>query len=857
MSTQQLRSIGLVLLISLLGVLPPVPTLATVPRPAQSQHDPITNLRQKSDSAARVSYHLGTGKVRFIGLDPSEQVLSPLSPHVAPMSPAAAAEEFISVYGPAFGLSYPDRELIPISATTGDRVRTFLRYQQIYQGIPVFGGELIVQVNARNQVVSANGEVLPDIQINPMPTIDAASARQSALAGVAKWYSVDVAQLTASDPVLWIYNPVLVGPGPRFTHLVWRMEVIATDLRPVRELVLVDTERAAIVLHFNQIDNALDRRTYTADRTSNLPGWLVCDESDPGCTYGDAHAHGAHLGASFFYTFAANFLGRDGIDDAGMPIISTVHACPSGVICPYDGAFWNGNQVVYGDKYAFPLAVDIVAHELGHAMLDHQANLFYFYQSGAISESLADVWGEFVDLTYDTDSVAVRWLIGEDVTGHGAFRSMSYPSDFGDPDRMTSSLYYTGANDNGGVHRNSGINNKAVYLMTDGGSFNGRIVTGLGIFKVAAIYYEAQAHLLVSGSDYADLYDALYQACLNLNGTHGIDATDCDQVRAALDAVEMASQPTEGFNHDAPLCPVGQTPDNVFWDDLEGGSGNWISSAQIGTDRWEYDSEYFFAHSGVHFLYADDRPASTTDTSIVLFRPIVLPPNAYLHFAHAYAFEGPSYDGGVLEYTTDNGSTIQDVGPVSGDVILQSKSVNAPMPPSWQDAGPLFDAVGYSGVISASYGNPLAGRDGFVGDSHGYISSRVNLSSLAGNKIRLRWRMGLDSSGFYWGWWLDDVRIYTCSVNPSSYELIVTKVGDGSGVVMSDPAGIDCGDTCTADFVQGAQVTLSATPSASSIFAGWSGSCSGAATCVVTMDQVKAITVTFKRTVIYLPLVSK
>ena len=73
------------------------------------------------------------------------------------------------------------------------------------------------------------------------------------------------------------------------------------------------------------------------------------------------------------------------------------------------------------------------------------------------------------------------------------------------------------------MHTNSGVNNKAAFLMTDGGTFNGRTVTGIGITKASRIYYEVQTAMLTSGSDYADLASALPQACTNLSGTAGGD----------------------------------------------------------------------------------------------------------------------------------------------------------------------------------------------------------------------------------------------------------------------------------------------------------------------------------------------
>ena len=118
------------------------------------------------------------------------------------------------------------------------------------------------------------------------------------------------------------------------------------------------------------------------------------------------------------------------------------------------------------------MADDVVAHELTHGVTQYESNLFYYYQSGAINESFSDVWGEYYDQAngLGNDSAGIKWQIGEDISGLGAIRNMSNPPSFGDPDRMSSANYYEGKDDSGGVHHNSGINNKAVYLMVDGGS---------------------------------------------------------------------------------------------------------------------------------------------------------------------------------------------------------------------------------------------------------------------------------------------------------------------------------------------------------------------------------------------------
>ncbi len=257
-------------------------------------------------------------------------------------------------------------------------------------------------------------------------------------------------------------------------------------------------------------------KTYTANDGYNLPGAFLCDQSSVNCTNrADQHADTAHRYAMGTYDLYLNQHGRISIDGHNLPIISTVHYGYG-----YENAFWNGSQMVYGDGYGFPLADDVVAHELTHGVTQYESNLFYYYQSGAINESFSDLWGEYLDQTNGQgyDDAGVRWLLGEDVTGLGAMRNMSNPAYFYDPDRMTSPYYhklpyYDNSWDNGGVHTNSGVNNKAVSLMVDGGSFNGKTITGLGWAKVGAIYYEVNTNLLTSGADYSDLYYALQQAC--------------------------------------------------------------------------------------------------------------------------------------------------------------------------------------------------------------------------------------------------------------------------------------------------------------------------------------------------------
>ncbi len=719
------------------------PPAQTPPPPKSSDQTLIDRLQGETGGAVRISYHAGTGKVRFMGTSPGRGVARAAGLEIG-ASPEAAGRGFLATYGQLFGLQDPAQELVVMRQRAADGGRTFVRFRQVYQGIPVLGGELIVQSDAGRNIVSANGEILPGLELDSRPRVDAETARQQAREKVAKDYGLSLNELTTTQPELWIYNPILLGaPGPYRSSLVWRMDVSPLDLTPIRELVLVDAHRPAVVLHFNQIDAAKSRLIYDNNNSwmLGLPGNGPVRTEGQGPT-GIMDVDNAYDYAGYTYDFYWNQHGRDSIDGAGMGLISTTRYCrPKPSPCPMVNAFWNGSQMVYGD--GFSAADDVVAHEMTHGVTQFESGLFPYMQSGAINESLSDVWGELVDLTYtngnDDDSPGVRWLIGENAPGDGAFRDMQNPPSFEDPDRIGSDYYYCGEGDGGGLHTNSGVNNKAAYLMTDGGIFGDYTISGIGITKTAKIYYEAQTHMLTSASDYQDLYDGLYQACLNLIPTGGTSQADCQQVRDATLATEMDQQPAACSVAEAPLCTSDETPSVLFFDDFESGIGDWTKAAILGSDEWHLASDY--ATSGVYQLFGNDQP-SIADYYASMAVNVSLPPGSapYLHFSHAYAFEGDEttkYDGGVLEYSTNGGA-------------------------SWNDAGPLFTHNGYDGPLSTCCGNPLGGRSAFGGQSYGYFSSRLDLGSLAGGSVRFRFRIGTDNKIAANGWFIDDVRVYTC-----------------------------------------------------------------------------------------------
>ncbi|HSH21894.1 MAG TPA: M4 family metallopeptidase, partial [Candidatus Caenarcaniphilales bacterium] len=445
-------------------------------------------------TGARVARHAATGQVRFVGGSRGHPIAGRgVLGH--PATPLAAADRFLARYGSLFGVANPGSGLRDIRSVSAPGGGTFVRYQQVHRGVPVLGGDISVQVADGGDVISAIGEASPGLELGTEPQVAPGAARTAATAAIAKARRTRAADLSAAAPELWVYDPALLGGrGLPFARLVWRTEV-TNRAGDMRELVLVDALRGNVALHFDQIANVKNRLTCDGGGTvSGSAGKYPCTSgaavlTETTGTSSVADVNNAHKYAGHTYDFFFNRFGRDSLDGAGMALKSTVRYCPNSFDCPMANAFWDGSQMVYGTGFAN--ADDVVGHELAHGVTQFTAGLFYYYQSGAINEALSDIFGEFIDLTNGgvNDTASNRWLLGEDIPSFGPIRDMENPGTFNHPDRMTSSSYTADAfeEDGGGVHHNSGVANKAAFLIVDGGSFNGQTITGLGIDKAAAI----------------------------------------------------------------------------------------------------------------------------------------------------------------------------------------------------------------------------------------------------------------------------------------------------------------------------------------------------------------------------------
>lgn len=715
--------------------------IGSIARPARLYAQPrdvaVQEARQRMEAFAGEGVQMTQSAVSELATFVAAAPGKPIPTFIAP---TAASEErgrkFLDLYGAAFGITAQEQVRVQRAHGPDEVGLEHVRFQQVHRGVPVRGGEIIIHLRGA-YVTAVTAKTLPDLeQVETTPQVvtqDALAAAQELLAK-----HLQVTDATLSTPQLEVFNQGLFEGRQAPSQLAWFIEATKID---VREFIWIDAQHGVVLLHFSQLTDARSRRIYTANGTTTLPGTLV--RSEGGAATGDPDADAAYDFSGDTYNYFFTQHGRDSYDGAGAPLISTVHY-------PGQNAFWNGTQVVYGED--FSLADDVNGHELTHAVTEKTASLAYYMQSGALNESFSDIFGETVDLTNGkgTDTAAVRWQVAEDIPGIGALRNMMNPRLFGDPGKMSDPEYLCESapnNDNGWVHTNSGVPNHAYALMVDGGTYNGQTITGIGLSKAAKIQYRTLVAYLVSTADFQANYTAVQQACTDLIGTVGITAADCTQVKKALDAVEMNSTVCSPPPTPA-LCPAGQSPTNLFFDNLENTtSGNWVSTVATGINHWPHGvgntiySSTYPAPSG-NYQFWGFGSGLVGDSAVARTGNIALPAGARLQFNHAYVFEDDGvgfHDGGVVEYSTNGGTT-------------------------WTDAGSLISAgAAYGGTISNCCSNPLAGRSAFVANSWGYTASQLNLGSLAGQNVRFRFRVGTDNGGGRLGWFIDDVRIYTCA----------------------------------------------------------------------------------------------
>lgn len=467
-----------------------------------------------------------------------------------PGEPQAIAHSFLVENKALFNLSTPESDLRLKDTSTDARGNRHIRFQQMYRNLPVFGYEVVVHLDNTNSVKGFNGRTIGDFNLSERSRITVAQARRTILGD-----SADNHELPGQEPVLL----VLVREGT--PHLCWHMVVAGADAGldgsevSAEWAYFIDAHSGEIVWRYNALPThtrttGAGSGKYSGSVTVNTihnhttakyeledqwvttgarirthdanGGYPPATLSEDGNNNWSAAAQGPDVDCHYYsrivfdYWLAAH--GRNSYDNAGADM--EIYAnCGNN----WNNASWSPSQqlVKIGngdgvDKDSY-CTLDIVAHEWTHAVTEHTAGLVYANESGALNESISDVFAAIID---------GNWLQGEDnflKTTAPAERNLADPTNGGqyDPaDPITSVLdghqpdhmddKYTGGVDNGGVHINSGIMNKAAYLISVGGTHRGiAMCAPLGNDALGELYYQAlQAHLTPS-SDFEDMRDAL------------------------------------------------------------------------------------------------------------------------------------------------------------------------------------------------------------------------------------------------------------------------------------------------------------------------------------------------------------
>ena len=316
------------------------------------------------------------------------------------------------------------------------------------------------------------------------------------------------------------------------------------EYRPIRQnLVLSIDEGGSLVA---ETSPAPDRVISDARNREVLPGVRVRGEDDPAT--GDESVDEAFDGLGATFDFFADAYGRAGIDAANAPLLATVHYGRD-----YDNAFWNGERMVFGDGdgevfTGFTNSLTVIAHELAHGVTEQSGGLVYEGQSGALNESLSDVFGVLAEQHHLRQTAdEATWLVGAeiftDAVQGSALRSLAAPGTAYDDDVLGTDPqpahmrdYVETDDDNGGVHINSGIPNHAFYLAAT--ALGGRAWERAGL-----IWYRT----LTAGTlSTRATFDEFAQATLDAAaGEYGEDSEESAAVRAAWVGVGVIEDANE------------------------------------------------------------------------------------------------------------------------------------------------------------------------------------------------------------------------------------------------------------------------------------------------------------------------
>ena len=487
----------------------------------------------------------------------------------APGSRLDKALAFVAGRHEAFRLASPARELRMLSEKTDELGLTHLRFQQVYEGLRVWGCQTIVHFEDERTIYLAGGQTMPTPTVSTVPAISETGASSRAVAVLADQ------QLPAE---IKTESELLIYPDDGMAHLAWMVTVTSPTNGTVRLRVFVDARGGGILRRYNDIHfdgpdvgsgpgvlgvnrvfpiyeesgiYKMINTTHNGDITTYenyYHGGPISTDPDGDKIWDDntdqkAAVSGHHNG-EVVYSYFFNTLGRDGYDGLGHDLLVNVHD-------PFfvNNAYWNGEGINFADGdgtnfLPFSGSLDVLAHEFTHAVTEYTAGLIYAFQSGALNEHFSDVFGVMVDRD--------DWRLGEDImlAAPGYIRDMSNPTERGHPARMSDYLVLDYEADFGGVHINCGIPNHCLYWFVE---------LGAGRDVAEQIWYRCLSTYLTPSSGFYFWAGMIFQSSRDLYGTL-YDAT----LEQALGMVELNTVYAAPGFVDVTL-PVGGDVSDTVW----------------------------------------------------------------------------------------------------------------------------------------------------------------------------------------------------------------------------------------------------------------------------------------------------
>ena len=525
---------------------------------------------------------------------------------------------------------------------------TMVKVNQMIKGLPVRDHELIVHFDKDGIVNSISGTVESKIKditylgsksISKEEAVDIAK-KQFKFSSLRNEPTVEKQVIIVNDKAYEVYKVNIQYNDPEIANWDVFVEVSSGQVVDTKTNIrydgattgsgtAVDGSSKPLNLYlsgssYQMIDTTKAMngsiKTYTANNAEVEPGTIVSNSTNNFTTEVAKASVSAHYNAGTVYDFYKNLFGRNSIDNNGMSIISTVHYGSS-----FNNAYWDGTQMVYGDGDGtnftyFSGDLDVVAHELTHGVTEKTANLDYSYQPGALNESISDVFGVLTE-TYNKYNVKnggtwtfnpADWVVGDEIytpkISGDALRSLADPTLYGQPANMSN--YVNTSSDYGGVHTNSGIPNKAAFL----------IAQSIGDSKTAQIYYRALTSYLTSSSDFLAARNALVSSATDL---YGASSAEVNAVNSAFNSVGVVAandtyEPNNSLSQ-AYSISSGTTyssyissATDVDWYKISTTSGNKISVSLTNLPK-DYDL-YLYNSSGT--LVASSENGSTSSESI-------------------------------------------------------------------------------------------------------------------------------------------------------------------------------------------------------------------------------------------------